>query len=190
MRSDTIMTKTWIIAAAVVLFVAAFLFFRSPGPTTLPVASGIPDNYYFSLKSADVDSPIELIRFSSSIRPDTAKLTVAERAAYFEWYLKNRGFNVSFVSSKDFRNLGQVHTWLLVKNKLGETMFVEPSAQEMKAESICPTTPDYKNYQSQFKDIYELSSSIEGVEKYAWWRTSSGKELFQKSVMLLKKEQL
>ena len=29
----------------------------------------IPENYYFKMKKADVNSPVELIRFAASIRP-------------------------------------------------------------------------------------------------------------------------
>lgn len=154
------------------------------------MASGIPDNYYFALKHADIDSPIELIRFAASIRPDTGGLSISERAAYFEWYLKNRGFNVSFVYSNNFRNQGVEHVWLMVKNQQGESMFVEPSSTEMASDSICPTTPDYKSYKRQFGDIYELARSTGGADKYAWWRTARGKELYDKNVILLKKEQL
>ena len=153
-------------------------------------ASGIPENYYFSLKAADIDSPIELVRFATSIKPDAMGLNIPMRAAYYQWYLKNRGFNVSFAYSDNFRNQGNEHVWLLVKNQQGESMYVDPSADMMKADSICPTMPEYKSYQRTFKDISELCSNTGGVDKYAWWNTGSGKELFENSVMLLKKEQL
>jgi hypothetical protein len=149
-----------------------------------------PDVYYLSLNTADVDSPIELIRISSSIRPDTSSLDINERVAYFEWFLKNHGFNVSFVSSDDFRGQKLSHLWLLVKNHQGESMYVEPSYIEMKTDSICPTIPEYKRYHNVFKDIYDLSRNTGGIDEYAWWKTSSGKVLFNKSVMLLKKNQL
>ena len=186
-------SKAWIIIAAVVLIAGAVLFLRSPPSsitTVVPGAVGVPDSYYFSLKPADIDSPIELVRFASSIRPDTAGLTVAQRVAYFEWYLKNRGFDVSFVSSDNFRVAGQSHVWLLVKNQQGESMYVEPSAGEMKADSICPTIPEYKSYQKKYRDINDLSSGTGGVDKYAWWRSATGQSLFNKSVMLKKKTQL
>ena len=69
-------------------------------------SDNIPENYYLDLKPADVDSPIELIRFATSIRPYTTDFTVSERVALFEWYLKNRGFNVTFAYSDNFRNSG------------------------------------------------------------------------------------
>ncbi len=163
---------------------------HSPQTPASAGASGIPDDYYFALKPADMDSPIELIRFASSIRPDTNGLSIAERVAYFEWYLKNRGFDVSFVYSNNFRNQGVEHVWLVVKNQQGESMYVEPSSTEMDADSICPTTPEYKSYQKQFKDIYELARSTGGADQYAWWRTASGREMFDNNVLLLKKEQL
>ena len=40
------------------------------------------------------------------------------------------------------------------------------------------------------EDINELCSNTGGVGKYAWWKTGRGEELFESSVMLLKKEQL
>lgn len=162
---------------------------RSAGSNGL-LGKGIPDNYYFSLKSADIDSPIELIRFAESVRPYSSGFTIPERVAFFEWYLKNRGFNVSFAYSDAFRNSKNEHVWLIVRNKQGEEMAVEPSSIEMKAESISPTTPDYKNYQKRFKDIYELSENTGGPDRYAWWRESSGQKLFNESITLLKRDQL
>lgn len=153
-------------------------------------AKGIPDNYYFSLKPADIDSPIELIRFAESVRPYSSSFTIPERVAFFEWYLKNRGFNVSFAYSDAFRNSKNEHVWLIVRNRQGEEMAVEPSSIEMKAESISPTTPDYKNYQKRFKDIYELSENTGGPDEYAWWHESSGQNLFNESVTLLKRDQM
>jgi hypothetical protein len=77
----------------------------------------------------------------------------------------------------NFRNQGSEHLWLLVKNQSGESMYVDPSSDKMKADSICPTMPEYKSYQETFKDIYELSSNMGGVDKYAWWNTDDGKKL-------------
>ena len=78
----------------------------------------IPDEYYFEMKKADVDSPVELIRFAASIRPYTTGFTVSEKVAFFEWYLKIRGFNVNFAYSNDFRDCGSEHILLFLKNKL------------------------------------------------------------------------
>jgi hypothetical protein len=150
----------------------------------------IPESYYFDLKPADVDSPIELIRFAASIRPYTTDFTISERVAFFEWYLKNRGFNISFAYSNNFRGSGTEHTWLVLRNKVGENMAIEPSYIEMKAESISPTTSDYKNYQRKFADIFELSKNTGGSEKYAWWEKSSGKTLLNENIMLYKKSEL
>ena len=151
---------------------------------------GIPENYYFNLKPADVDSPIELIRFATSIRPYTTDFTISERVAFFEWYLKNRDFNVTFAYSNNFRNSGTDHTWLVLKNRLGENMAIEPSYIEMKAESISPTTSDYKSYQKKFADIYELSKNTGGSDKYAWWKKSSGQNILKENIMLYKKSEL
>lgn len=152
--------------------------------------AGIPENYYYSQKPADVNSPIELIRFASTIRPYTTGFTIPERLAFFEWYLKNRGFDLSFAYSNNFANMGKDHVWLIVKNKVGEVMAVEPSYIEMNAESISPTTPQYKNYQRQFKDINELSKNTGGLDKYAWWKEASGQEFLNQDIMLMKKSQL
>ncbi|MDD4447244.1 MAG: hypothetical protein PHN61_06160 [Methanothrix sp.] len=193
-----ITSKSWLIIIAAVLIAGAIFFWGdrgSSGPKSFvsgfgDSGEGIPENYYFSMNSADIDSPIELVRFATSIRPDTSSLDIPMRAAYYQWYLKNRGFNVSFVHNNNFRNQGVEHIWLLVKNQQGESMYVDPSSDRMKADSICPTTPEYKSYQETYQDIDELSSNTGGIEKYAWWHTADGKKLYENSIMLLKKEQL
>ena len=188
-----ITSKSWIIIFAVVLIAGAIFFSEGPKSSTSRESfrsAGIPENYYFSQQAADIDSPIELVRFATSIKPDASSLDIPMKAAYYQWYLKNRGFNVSFAYSNNFRNQGNEHVWLLVKNQQGESMYVDPSSDRMKADSICPTTPEYKSYQKTFKDINELCSNTGGVDKYAWWKTGRGEELFESSVMLLKKEQL
>jgi hypothetical protein len=190
--------KPWLIIIAVIL-IAGAIFFSGDRGSSGPKSSasgfsdsgaGIPENYYFSMNSADIDSPVELVRFATSIKPDTISLDIPMRAAYYQWYLKNRGFNVSFVYSNNFRNQGIEHVWLLVKNQQGESMYVDPSSDRMKADCICPTMPEYKSYQETYKDINELSSSTGGIDKYAWWHTADGKKLYENSIMLLKKEQL
>lgn len=153
-------------------------------------SDSIPENYYLDLKPADVDSPIELIRFATSIRPYTTDFTVSERVAFFEWYLKNRGFNVTFAYSDNFRNSGSDHAWLVLRNKVGESIAVEPSYIEMKAESISPTTSDYKSYQKKFADIYELTKNTGGSGKYAWWKEGSGQDILNENIMLSKKSEL
>jgi len=150
----------------------------------------IPENYYFKMKKADVNSPVELIRFAASMRPHTADFTVEERVAFFEWYLKNRGFNVSFAYSSNFHNSGREHVWLVLRNNLGENMAVEPSYIEMEAASVSPTTPEYKIYQKKYADIYELSEKAGGSDKYAWWKRASGQKLLNENIMLAKKSQL
>jgi hypothetical protein len=190
--------KSGLIIIAVVLIAGAIFFSGdrgSSGPKSSVSGFGdsganIPENYYFRMNAADIDSPIELVRFATSIKPDTSSLNIPMRAAYYQWYLKNRGFNVSFVHSNNFRNQGIEHVWLLVKNQQGESMYVDPSSDRMKADSICPTTPEYKRYQETYKDIDELSRNAGGLEKYAWWNTDDGKKLYENSIMLLKKEQL
>jgi len=188
--------KNWLIIIAAVLIAGAIFFSDGPRSSTSSTSiesfksAGIPENYYFSLDAADMNSPIELVRFAASIKPDTSSLNIPMKAAYYQWYLKNRGFNVSFAYSDNFRNQGHEHLWLLVKNKQGESMYVDPSSDIMKADSICPTTPEYKSYVETFENINELCSNTGGVDKYAWWNTGHGKELFENSVILLKKEQL
>lgn len=150
----------------------------------------IPENYYLMMKKADVDSPVELIRFAASVRPYTTDFTPEERVAFFEWYLQNRGFNVSFAYSGNFRGSGREHVWLILRNKLGENMAVEPSYIEMEASSVSPTTPEYKSYEKKFADIYELRENAGGSDKYAWWKKASGQKLLNENIMLAKKRQL
>lgn len=45
---------------------------------------GVPENYYLEMKKADVNSPVELIRFAASVRPYTTDFTIDERVAFFE----------------------------------------------------------------------------------------------------------
>jgi hypothetical protein len=145
-----ITSKSWIIIFAVVLIAGAIFFSDGPKSSTSIDSfrsAGIPENYYFSQQAADIDSPIELVRFATSIKPDASSLDIPMKVAYYQWYLKNRGFNVSFAYSNNFRNQGNEHVWLLVKNQQGESMYVDPSSDLMKADSICPTTPEYKSYQ-------------------------------------------
>lgn len=97
---------------------------------------------------------------------------------------------MSFAYSNDFHGSGTEHVWLVLKNKLGENMAVEPSYMEMKAASVSPTTPEYKSYQKKFEDIYELCESTGGSDKYAWWKKSSGQKLLNENIMLAKKSQL
>lgn len=153
-------------------------------------AASIPADYYLNQKPADVDSPIELLRFATSIKADTSGLDIPMRAAYYQWYLKNRGFNVSFAYSNDFRNQGTEHIWLLVKNQMGECMYVDPSSDLMKADSICPTGQEYKKYDAVYSDIEELSENTGGTAKYAWWQTTGGERLYNNSIMLMKKRVL
>ncbi len=184
------MSRQLLVIIAVIVIAGAVLLFSNHNSPISSKVMGIPENYYFKLQPADIDSPVELIRFATSIRPYTIDFTIPERLAFFEWYLKNRGFNVSYAYSNNFRNSGKEHIWLILKNKLGETMAIEPSHIEMQAESISPTTPDYKRYQKEFADINELSTNTGGSDQYAWWRKSSGQNLFNENVMLLKKRQL
>jgi hypothetical protein len=152
--------------------------------------ASMPENYYYSQKPAVFDSPRELIRFASIARPYTTGFSISERVAFFQWYLKNRGFNVSFVSSNNFENMGKEHVWLVVNNNVGEVMAVEPSFVEMRAESISPTTLQYKNYQKQFKDIYELSKNTGGLDRYAWWKKPKGQDFLDHDFLLMKKSKL
>lgn len=69
-------------------------------------------------------------------------------------------------------------------------MAIEPSYIEMKAESISPTTSEYKSYQKKFADIYELSKNTGGSDKYAWWKKSSGQKILDENIMLYRKSEL
>jgi len=189
-RSDPSMSKFWLMVLALAIAIGAYFLLGNQNVPTLPGASGIPDNYYFSLKKADVDSPLEAIRFATSIRPYTSDFSISERLAFFEWYFKNRGFDISFAYSDNFDYSGKSHTWLIIKNKLGEIMSLEPNYVEMKADSIFPIASVYKRYSKQYKDIYELSRATGGSGKYAWWNKNSGQRLWNENIILLKDKQL
>lgn len=178
------MSKWLLVFLAIAAVVLGYLFIANQ------LATEIPDDYYLTLSPADVNSPVEIIRFAQSIRPYAAEFSIPERAAFYEWYFKNHGFNVSFVYSDNFDNTNRSHVWLLVRTQLGEDIFIEPSAEEMNAGSLTPLTPEYKSYQKEFEDIYELSENTGGSGKYAWWAKSSGKRILQENVMLLTRDQL
>jgi hypothetical protein len=79
-----ITSKSWIIIFAVVLIAGAIFFFDGPKSSTSRdsfSSAGIPENYYFSQQAADIDSPIELVRFATSIKPDASSLDIPMKAA-------------------------------------------------------------------------------------------------------------
>ena len=75
----------------------------------------IPANYYSPHFSAYVDSIGELNRYIGAAK--AGKFDNLKRVAFLEWYLKNHGFNVSFVISNSFSDMRQVHIWLIYRNR-------------------------------------------------------------------------
>ena len=74
-----ITNKSWLIIIAVVLIAGAIFFSEGPKSSTSRESyksAGIPDNYYLSQQAADMDSPIELVRFATSIKPDARSLNI------------------------------------------------------------------------------------------------------------------
>ncbi len=128
----------------------------------------IPDPYYRDMKRADSENPDDLVRYVNTARNRAENLDVFEKAAFYEHYLTGCGFNVSFAYSKNFREGGQDHLWLLMMTKKGEVIEVDPSYWNMGATSLLPLEPVYSRYDERFEDIYEATETL-GVERLAWW---------------------
>ncbi|MCR3884149.1 MAG: hypothetical protein NUK54_07245 [Methanothrix sp.] len=132
------------------------------------MSRGVPDPYYLELKPADVHNPDDVIRYSSSIKGYAADLSVFERAAFYEWYFKSHGFDVTFAYADDFDETGNDHLWLLVKNQKGEVIEVDPSFSAVGGRSMVPLDPAYARYDREFMDVYEAIDGL-GMKRLAWW---------------------
>lgn len=150
--------------------------------------SDIPDPYYLDLRKADVHNPVDLIRYSSSIKDYAANLDVFEKAAFYEWYFRSHGFDVSFAYSENFAEKGKNHVWLLVKNQKGEVIEVDPSYGEVGMRTMLPLNPEYTEYDLAFEDIYEASESL-GTKKWAWWKDETARQAMDENVLLAQKEE-
>ncbi len=178
------MSKWLLVVLVIALAGLGYLFYANQ------TAVDVPDNYYLALTPADVNSPLEIVRFAQSIQPYAADFSIPERAAFYEWYFNNHGFNISFVYADNFDSTNKSHVWLLARTQMGENIFIEPSSTEMNAGSLTPLTPEYKSYQREFKDIYDLSKNTGGSGKYAWWSEPSGKRILQENILLLTRDQM
>lgn len=174
------------------ILLGAYAFLRGDegldGPLGGDFCGGdIPDPYYLELKPADVQNPDDVIRYSSSIKGYAADLDVFERAAFYEWYFKSHGFDVSFAYSEDFAGKGDGHVWLLVRNKKGEVVKVDPSFSEVGGQSMVPLSPEYTVYDQEFADIRAASDAL-GEDRWAWWKNENACDVLNENVFLAEKE--
>lgn len=147
----------------------------------------MPDPYYLELKPADVHNPDDVIRYSSSIMGRASDLPVFERAAFYEWYFKSHGFDVSFAYAEDFAGKGKDHLWLLVKNQKGEVIEVDPSFSAVGGRSMVPLDPVYTMHDREFMDIFEAIDGL-GRDRLAWWKDEEASTVRDENVLLLEKE--
>ncbi|MGC9514824.1 hypothetical protein [Methanocrinis sp.] len=137
-----------------------------------------------------------MIRYASSIKGYAADLDVFERAAFYEWYFKSHGFDVSFAYTEEFalegkgqdkgRDDGHEHLWLLVRNKKGEVIEVDPSFSKVAGQSMVPLNSGYTVYDREFADIHEASEAL-GEERMAWWRDEKACDALNDNVLVAEK---
>jgi len=147
----------------------------------------MPDPYYLELKPAAVHNPDDVIRYSSSIMGRAADLPVFERAAFYEWYFKSHGFDVSFAYAEDFAETGKDHLWLLVKNQKGEVIEVDPSFSAVGGRSMVPLDQVYTSYDREYMDIFEAMDGL-GRDRLAWWKDGSALQILNENVLVAEKE--
>ena len=147
----------------------------------------MPDPYYLELKPADVQNPDDVIRYSGSIMGRAADLPVFERAAFYEWYFKSHGFDVTFAYDEDFAGNGKDHLWLLVKNQKGEVIEVDPSFSAVGGRSMVPLDPVYTRYDLEFMDVFEAVDAL-GLNRLAWWEDEKASTVRDENVLLAEKE--
>jgi len=177
---------------AALILIGAFAFLRDDGGREETLSGDfcgrdIPDPYYLELKPADVQNPDDVIRYSSSIKGYADDLDVFERAAFYEWYFKSHGFNVSFAYAEDFADKGKDHVWLLVKNKKSEVIEVDPSFSKVAGQSMVPLNPEYTIYDQEFEDIYAASDAL-GGDRWAWWKNENACDVLNENVLLAEKD--
>jgi hypothetical protein len=177
---------------AAIILIGAYALLRDEGGREGPLGgdfcgSGIPDPYYLELKPADVQNPDDVIRYSSSIKSYAADLDVFEKAAFYEWYFKSHGFDVSFAYAEDFAGKGKDHVWLLVRNKKGEVIEVDPSFSKVGGQSMVPLNIEYTVYDQEFEDIYAASDAL-GEDRLAWWKNKNACDVLNENVLVAEKE--
>jgi hypothetical protein len=148
---------------------------------------GMPDPYYLELKPADVQNPDDVIRYASSIKGYAEDLDVFERAAFYEWYFKSHGFDVSFAYAEKFAETENDHLWLLVKNRKGEVIEVDPSFSKVDGSSMVPLDREYTVYDREFDDVYSAKDAL-GEDRLAWWEDERACDLLNENVLLAEKE--
>ncbi len=177
---------------AVIILIGTYVLLRDEGGREGPLGGDfcggdIPDPYYLELKPADVQNPDDVIRYSSSIKGYAEDLDVFERAAFYEWYFKSHGFDVSFAYAEEFGGEGNGHIWLLVRNKKGEVIEIDPSFSKVGGQSMVPLNTEYTVYDQEFGDIYEASDAL-GEDRMAWWRDEKACKVLNENVLVAEKE--
>jgi len=182
---------------AAIILIGAYALLRSDGGGDGPLGGDfggrdgkdIPDPYYLELKPADVQNPDDVIRYSSSIKGYAADLDVFERAAFYEWYFKSHGFDVSFAYAEDFvgKGNGNGHVWLLVRNKKGEVIEVDPSFSKVGGQSMVPLNTEYTVYDQEFENIYAASDVLD-EDRMAWWKNKNACEVLNENVLVAEKD--
>jgi hypothetical protein len=183
------MARWQIVVVAALALVGAYILLDGGRDGILggDMAGSIPDPYYLELKAADVHNPDDVIRYSSSIKGYSADLSVFERAAFYEWYFKSHGFDVSFAYAEDFAGTGNDHLWLLVKNQKGEVIEVDPSFSAVGGRSMVPLDPVYTRYDREYMDIFEAMDGL-GRDRLAWWKDETASNVRDENVLVTEKE--
>jgi hypothetical protein len=189
------MAKKAALLVAALMLIGAYAFLHDDGGVDGPLGDDfgrrgerdIPDPYYLDLKPADVQNPDDVIRYSSSIKGYATDLDVFERAAFYEWYFKSHGFDVSFAYARDFANKGKDHVWLLVKNSKDEIIEVDPSFSKVGGQSMVPLNAEYTVYDREFEDIYSAKDVL-GEDRMAWWKDQKARDVLNENVLLEEKD--
>ncbi|KQC14828.1 MAG: hypothetical protein WCY97_00625 [Methanothrix sp.] len=181
--------KAALLVSALILIGAYALFFGGEDdfPSGGFCGRDMPDPYYLDLKPADVQNPDDVIRYSSSIKGYAEDLDVFERAAFYEWYFKSHGFDVSFAYAEKFADTENDHLWLLVRNRKGEVIEVDPSFSEVGGSSMVPLDRAYAVRDREFDDIYSAKEAL-GEDAVTWWRDEKACKVLNENVLVTEKE--
>jgi len=176
------LVKKLIVLLFVVLVAGAGILYLNPGGDD----AGAPCPYYLDLKPGDVQNPDDVIRYCSSIRSYASDLDVFERAAFYEWYFENHGFNVTFAYADDFGADGS-HIWLLMRTPKGEVIEVDPSYRAVGSACMVPLDPKYTCYDEEFGDVYQAMGHL-GAGKMGWWQNENARRVLDENVLVAQKE--
>lgn len=186
------MVKKLIVLLFVVLVVGTGIVYLMPSGddagNVLSSLSGAeaPCPYYLELKPGDVQNPDDVIRYCSSIRSYASDLDVFERAAFYEWYFENHGFNVTFAYADDFGADGS-HIWLLMRTPKGEVIVVDPSYRAVGSACMVPLDPKYTRYDEEFGDVYQAMGRL-GAGRMDWWQNEKACQVSEENVLVTQKE--